>query len=433
MRIAQLAPLTESVPPKLYGGTERVVSWLSDELVNMGHDVTLFASGDSVTRATLVPVWPRALRLSRPRPDPATACASLLEAIAGKAASFDVIHAHLDWVHLPLLRRLGVPFLTTLHGRLDLPNLELMTQCFPDAPFVSISQNQRKPLPSANWIGTIHHGLPPNLLRFSRQPGDYLAFLGRVTPEKGLDVAIRIARAVGVPLRIAAKIPTAGNRYFNETIKPLLDGDNVKFVGEITDREKQPFLGGALALLFPIDWPEPFGLVMIEAMACGTPVIAWSRGSVPEVIEEGISGFIVSSEAEAVAAIDRVRHLDRRRVRAAFNRRFTARRMARDYVDSYHMLTTGSRSTTTGHSAKAFPLRQNSKAPTDGMAQSSERGQPVSVSPIEGRSLSDGHLRRLGNGAKEGRRIKIAQQGGPERVSGRPHSLRQRPATENRS
>jgi glycosyltransferase involved in cell wall biosynthesis len=373
MRIAQLAPLAESVPPKLYGGTERVVSWLSDELVSMGHDVTLFASGDSVTSGTLVPVWPRALLLSRPRPDPATAYACLLEAIAGSASTFDVIHSHLDWVHLPLLRRLGVPFLTTLHGRLDLPNFELIVQRFPEAPFVSISCRQREPLPLANWIATIHHGLPPDLLRLGRQPEGYLAFLGRIAPEKGLDVAIRVARAAGVPLRIAAKIPAASNRYFNETIKPLLEDDHVTFVGEVTDHAKQPFLGNALALVFPIDWPEPFGLVMIEAMACGTPVIAWSRGSVSEVIEDGVSGFIVSSDAEAVAAIDRVRHLDRRRVRAAFDRRFTARRMAEQYLDRYRMLATVTRPATTERHAKRLPLRQDGKPRADRQLQASER------------------------------------------------------------
>jgi len=374
MRIAQLAPLAESVPPKLYGGTERVVSWLSDELLDMGHDVTLFASGDSVTRGTLVPVWPRALRLSRPRPDPGTAHAALLEAVAAQAGTFDVIHAHLDWMHLPLLRRLGVPFLTTMHGRLDLPNLDLMAQRFPDAPFVSISQSQRAPLPLANWIGTIHHGLPPDLLALGRQPDGYLAFLGRITPEKGPDVAIRVARAAGVPLRIAAKIPEASNRYFQSTIKPLLEHDGITFIGEVNDEAKQSFLGNAQALLFPINWPEPFGLVMIEAMACGTPVIAWPHGSVPEVIEDGVNGFIVSSEAQAVAAIGQARRLDRRRVRAAFDRRFTARRMAEQYLERYRMLAADKRRMMRGLRVEKSPTQRQRKRPAIGPLQVGARG-----------------------------------------------------------
>jgi glycosyltransferase involved in cell wall biosynthesis len=337
MRIAQIAPLAESVPPKLYGGTERVVSWLTDELVDLGHDVTLFASGDSHTSAKLVPPCPRALRLSRPRPDPAAACAALLESVAERAGDFDVIHSHLDWVHLPVLRRLRTPFLTTLHGRLDLPGLPLTAQRFADAPFVSISQSQRTPLLGLNWLANIHHGLPPDLLHLSDRPEDYLAFLGRMAPEKGPDIAIRLAHAAGLPLRIAAKLPRGENRFFNETIKPLLDQDNVEFVGEVNDRQKQAFLGKAAALLFPIDWPEPFGLVMIEAMACGTPVIAWSRGSVPEIVENGVTGFVVESEAEAVAAIGRIPDLDRRRIRERFEHCFTARRMAEQYLNSYRM------------------------------------------------------------------------------------------------
>ena len=346
VRIAQLAPLAESVPPKLYGGTERVVSWLTDELVDLGHDVTLFASGDSRTSAKLVPPCPRALRLSRPRPNPAAACAVLLEALAERAGDFDVIHSHLDWVHLPLLRRLRPPFLTTLHGRLDLPDLPIAAQHFPDAPFVSISQSQRAPVLGLNWLATIHHGLPPDLLKLSERPEGYLAFLGRISLEKGPDVAIRVAHAAKLPLRIAAKLPRTENRYFNATIKPLLDQDNVEFVGEVNDRQKQAFLGNAAALLFPIDWPEPFGLVMIEAMATGTPVIAWSRGSVPEVVEDGVTGFIVQSEEEAVAAIGQIRNLDRRHIRERFDERFTASRMAEEYVASYRMLISMSQSQT---------------------------------------------------------------------------------------
>jgi glycosyltransferase involved in cell wall biosynthesis len=346
MRIAQIAPLAESVPPKLYGGTERVVSWLTDELVDLGHDVTLFASADSRTSAKLVPSCSRALRLSHPRPDPAAACAALLEAVAERAGDFDVIHSHLDWVHLPVLRRLRTPFLTTLHGRLDLPGLPMAAQRFADAPFVSISQSQRAPLLGLNWLANIHHGLPPDLLKLSERPEGYLAFLGRIAPEKGPDVAIRLAHAAKLPLRIAAKLPRAENRYFNATIKPLLDQDNVEFVGEVNDRQKQAFLGNAAALLFPIDWPEPFGLVMIEAMATGTPVIAWSRGSVPEVVEDGVTGFIVQSEEEAVAAIGQIRNLDRHHVRERFDERFTARRMAEEYVASYRILPSTSPSRT---------------------------------------------------------------------------------------
>jgi glycosyltransferase involved in cell wall biosynthesis len=275
--------------------------------------------------------------------------AALLEAVADAAPRFDVIHSHLDWVHLPLLRCLRVPFLTTLHGRLDLPNIELMGQRFPNAPFVSISQSQRSPAPAMNWLATIHHGLPLTLLPFTDRPEEYLAFLGRIDPEKGPDVAIRVAHAAGLPLRIAAKVPRGQTRYFKETIKPLMEGNGAHFVGEVNDREKPSFLGKALALLFPINWPEPFGLVMIEAMACGTPVIAWPRGSVPEVIEDGVTGFIVESEADAVAAIGQARHLDRNRIRETFERRFSARRMAEAYVESYQALLESARSKASGH------------------------------------------------------------------------------------
>jgi glycosyltransferase involved in cell wall biosynthesis len=338
MRIAQVAPLAESVPPKLYGGTERVVAWLVEELVELGHQVSLFASGDSATRATLVPVWPRALRLGRPRSDPAAACAALLEAVAQRATDFDVIHCHVDWMHLPLLRRLGVPFMTTMHGRLDLPGLPTVVRQFADAPFVSISNDQRTPLPGARWLGTVYHGLPPDSLRPRFENGNYLAFLGRLAPEKGPETAIRLARAAGLPLRIAAKIPRGERGYFKQQLEPLIDGEQIKLSGEVNDRTKEAFLSEAAALLFPIDWPEPFGLVMIEAMACGTPVIAFRRGSVPEVIEDGVTGFIVGNEEEALRAIKRLPELDRRRVRAAFERRFTSRRMAEDYLRLYQAL-----------------------------------------------------------------------------------------------
>ena len=338
MRIAQIAPLEESVPPKLYGGTERVVSWLTEELVALGHDVTLFASGDSRTSAQLVPVWPRALRLSRPRPDTGPPCAELLEAIASRARDFEIVHGHTDWLHLPILRRAGVAFLTTLHGRLDFAHLRQIAGTFGNCPFVSISAAQRQPLPQLRWAGTVYHGQPLDLLKPVFEPQPYLAFLGRLSPEKGPDTAIRIAKAVRLPLRIAAKLPRSQNRYFREQLQPLLQGDDVEFVGEVDDRSKQSLLGHAAALLFPIDWPEPFGLVMIEAMACGTPVIAWRRGAVPEIVDHGITGFVVDSFDEAVVAVARLGELDRRKIRATFERRFSAGRMAEDYVKIYQTL-----------------------------------------------------------------------------------------------
>jgi glycosyltransferase involved in cell wall biosynthesis len=338
MRIAQVAPLAESVPPKLYGGTERVVAWLIDELVNLGHEVTLFASGDSKTSARLHAVWPRALRLGRPRTDPMVATAALLEAVARHASEFDVIHTHIDWLHLPLLTRLGAPFLTTCHGRMDLPGFSDVVRRFPDAPFVSISDNQRRPLKEANWLGTVYHGLPGDLFRPSFEPGSYLAFLGRLTAEKGPEAAIRIARAVKLPLRIAAKVPRGERNYFKEKLEPQIDGAQVQLIGEVNDQTKRQFLASAAALLFPIDWPEPFGLVMIEAMACGTPVIAFRSGSVPEVIDDGITGFVVPGEAEAIQAIGRLSEFDRRQVRRHFEKRFTARRMAQEYLRHYEAL-----------------------------------------------------------------------------------------------
>jgi glycosyltransferase involved in cell wall biosynthesis len=335
VRIAQIAPLAESVPPRLYGGTERVVAWLVDELVELGHDVTLFASGDSRTRARLVPVWPYAFRLGRPRTDPVAVQAVLLETMAARAAEFDVIHCHVDWLGLPLLTRSGVPFLTTMHGRLDIAGLPEVVRHFPDAPFVSISNNQRLPLPGANWLGTVYHGLPAASLHPVYQPGSYLAFLGRLTKEKGPEAAMRIARAAGMPLRIAAKIPKGERGYFKEQLEPKIDGRDVQLTGEVNDRTKEAFLAGAAALLFPIDWPEPFGLVMIEAMACGTPVIAFRSGSVPEVVDDGLTGFVVDGEDQAVQATRRLGELDRRKVREVFERRFTAKRMAQEYLGHY--------------------------------------------------------------------------------------------------
>jgi len=340
MRIAQLAPLAESVPPRLYGGTERVVAWLVDELVSLGHDVTLFASGDSGTSARLNAVWPRALRLGRPRSDPMAAQAALLEAVARDAANFDVIHAHIDWLHLPLLGRLNVPFVTTCHNRMDLPGFADLIRKFADAPLVSISDSQRVPLADARWIGTIYHGLPAAMFRPVYEPGSYLAFLGRLTTEKGPEAAIRIAKAAGMPLHIAAKVPRGETGYFKKQLEPKIDGKHIQLTGEVTDQAKEKFLAGAAALLFPIDWPEPFGLVMIEAMACGTPVIAYRSGSVPEVVDQGVTGFVVDSEAEAVQAIARLGELDRRRVRSHFEQRFTARRMAEEYLALYKLLPT---------------------------------------------------------------------------------------------
>jgi glycosyltransferase involved in cell wall biosynthesis len=338
MRIAQIAPLAESVPPKLYGGTERVVAWLIDELVELGHDVTLFASGDSKTRAKLVPVWPYAFRLSRQRTDPVAVQAVLLETMAARAKEFDVIHCHIDWLALPLLMRSGVPFLTTMHGRLDIAGLPDVVRHFPEAPFVSISNNQQLPLPGAHWLGTVYHGLPSQSLHPRFEPGSYLAFLGRLTKEKGPEEAMRIARDAGIPLRIAAKVPKGERGYFKEQLEPKIDGREVQLTGEVNDKTKEEFLANAAGLLFPIDWPEPFGLVMIEAMACGTPVIAYRHGSVPEVIDEGVTGFVVDSEEEAVRAVRRLGEIDRRQVRACFERRFTARRMASEYVALYEDL-----------------------------------------------------------------------------------------------
>ncbi|MGD9881674.1 MAG: glycosyltransferase family 4 protein [Reyranella sp.] len=340
MRIAQVAPLIESVPPQLYGGTERVVAWLVEELVALGHDVTLFASGDSRTRARLVPAWPRALRLGRPRTDPMAPSAMLLEAVARRATDFDVIHCHVDWLPLPLLSRLGVPYLTTTHGRLDMPGLADVIRQFPGAAFVSVSNHQRAALGEANWLGTVHHGLPVDAFRPQLEAGSYLAFLGRLTRDKGPEPAIRIARAAGRTLQIAAKVPSGERTYFKERIEPRIDGSQVQLIGEVADEAKQRFLAGAAALLFPIDWPEPFGLVMIEAMACGTPVIAFRSGSVPEVVDDGVTGFIVNGEAEAIHAVARLSELDRHHVRARFEQRFGARRMARDYLRLYEGLMT---------------------------------------------------------------------------------------------
>jgi glycosyltransferase involved in cell wall biosynthesis len=338
MRVAQIAPLTESVPPRLYGGTERVVSFLTEELVAMGHDVTLFASGDSRTTADLVAAWPCALRFDPAIRDAMAPHMLMMEQVCLRAAEFDVLHFHLDYWPFSLFGRQATPFLTTLHGRLDLPELVPVFECFPNVPLTSISDAQRLPLPGANFVETVHHGLPVNLLTPRRVPQQYLAFLGRICPEKRPDRAIRIARQAGIPLKIAAKVDRVDEDYFRDTIQPMIDGTSVELVGEINDAQKPDFLSGAIGLLVPIDWPEPFGLVMIEALACGTPVIAFNRGSVPEIIEHGVTGYIVEDEAQAVAAIGRLGRLSRSVIRQRFERRFTARRMAEDYVSLYHRL-----------------------------------------------------------------------------------------------
>jgi glycosyltransferase involved in cell wall biosynthesis len=335
MRIAEVAPLIESVPPLLYGGTERVVAYLTDELVAQGHDVTLFASGDSRTQATLVPVCARSLRLDPDCRDQLAWHVLMTEHVAARADEFDVIHFHIAPIHFPLARRLGVPHVTTLHGRLDLPELVPLFAEFCDTPVISISDAQRIPLPHANWLGTIHHGLPETLFDFNPQGGDYLAFLGRISPEKRVDRAIAIATTLGWPLKIAAKVDPADTEYFEQQIRPLLDHPLVEFVGEIGESAKSVFLGEALALLFPIDWPEPFGLVMIESLACGTPVVAFRGGSVDEVLDEGVTGFIVDNLEEAIDATLRIREIDRRDCRRTFEKRFCARRMAMDHVSTY--------------------------------------------------------------------------------------------------
>lgn len=338
MRIAQVAPLHESVPPQFYGGTERIVHFLTEELVAMGHDVTLYAAADSQTSARLVACSTRSLRLDPTCIDPTPHHIAMLERLSNHAADYDAIHFHIDYLHFPMCRALRLPHVTTLHGRLDLVDLQPLYDRYSDMPLVSISDSQRRPLLAANWLATVPHGIPRDLLAFTPQPSDYLAFVGRISPEKRVDRAVEIATALNMPLKIAAKIAKADEEYYQNEVASLFESPLVEFIGEIGEQQKSEFIGKARALLFPIDWPEPFGLVMIEAMACGTPVVAFENGSVPEVIEPGVTGFVVSDMAGAIDATQRALGMDRAAVRAAFERRFTSRRMALDYVDVYQMI-----------------------------------------------------------------------------------------------
>jgi glycosyltransferase involved in cell wall biosynthesis len=339
MRIAQIAPLMESVPPRLYGGTERIVSYLTEELVRLGHDVTLFASGDSVTSAELVGCAVTALRLDPAVQDPIPHYMLMLDQVRERMDEFDILHFHIDLLQFPLFRSIAERTLTTLHGRQDLPDLRAFYFGFRGMPLVSISRAQREPVPHANFVATVHHGIPVDLHQLVFAPrGGYVAFLGRIAPEKCPDRAIRIARKLGIPLKIAAKVDKVDEAYFRDQIAPLLEEPGVEFYGEINERDKQQFLGEALALLFPVAWPEPFGLVMIEAMACGTPVLAFRCGSVAEVIDDGVTGRIVDTEEQAVVALAELLAFDRRAIRRRFEDRFTSNRMAKDYVSIYRML-----------------------------------------------------------------------------------------------
>ena len=341
MRIAQVAPLYESVPPQYYGGIERVVSYLTEELVRQGHEVTLFASGDSATKARLVAPCRRSLRLDKECVDQLAHRIVEVELVLKHSSRFDIIHFHIDYLHFSLLRRQTVPYLTTLHGRLDIPDLVPLYQEFTEVPVSSISDAQREPLPWLNWQGTVYHGLPEDLYRFHETPGTYLAFLGRISPEKRVDRAIEIAKRIGMELKIAAKVDPVDRAYFEHTVEPLLKEPLVEYIGEIGESPKNEFLGNAYALLFPIDWPEPFGLVMIEALACGTPVIAYRHGSVPEVIEDGVTGFIVDGLEDAIRAAERISTLSRKRCRRVFEQRFSASRMVAGYLAMYQRLIDG--------------------------------------------------------------------------------------------
>jgi len=339
MKIAQIAPLMERVPPRLYGGTERIASYLTEELVRLGHEVTLFASGDSITLAKLVPCVPKALRLDASVRDVIPYYMLMLDRVRQRSEDFDVLHFHMDQFHFPLFRPIAGRTVTTLHGRQDLPDLRPLYAGFGDMPLVSISNSQRRPVPNANFVANIPHGIPTDLHRpIVHSRGGYVAFLGRIAPEKRPDRALAIARAMEIPLKIAAKVDRVDEAYFREKIEPLLDSPGVEFIGEINEHQKTQFLGEAHALLFPVDWPEPFGLAMIEAMACGTPVLAFRCGSVPEIVEDGVTGAIVETVDEAIAALPRVIALDRQKVRRRFEQRFSATRMAKDYVGVYRSL-----------------------------------------------------------------------------------------------
>jgi glycosyltransferase involved in cell wall biosynthesis len=339
MKIAQIAPLIESVPPRLYGGTERIVSYLTEELVEMGHEVTLFASADSLTSANLIPCVPMALRLDKQVHDTIPYYMLMLDRVRQQAHNFDILHFHVDFFPFPLFRSIARRTVTTLHGRQDLPDLPPFYSAFDDMPLVSISESQRSPLPKDNFAATIYHGLPLQLHRPTFDPrGGYVAFLGRISPEKGPERAIQIAQTLGIPIKIAAKIDKLDEDYFRECVFPLLNGPGIEFIGEINERQKTQFLGEALALLFPIDWPEPFGLAMIEAMACATPVLAFRRGSVPEIIDDGVTGVIVDGMEQAASALSRVLGLDRRGVRRRFEERFSSVLMAKNYVNLYRSL-----------------------------------------------------------------------------------------------
>jgi glycosyltransferase involved in cell wall biosynthesis len=337
MKIAQVSPVFERVPPKAYGGTERVISYLTEELVRQGHDVTLFASGDSITTGRLVAACDEAIR-----PDASRAWMAYhilqMDMVSDMARDFDVIHFHTDYLHFPLAKTFRTPHLTTMHGRLDLPELVPVFRRFQDFPLISISNHQRLPLHWANWAATVYHGLPPEMYAFQPERGNYFAFVGRISPEKRVDRAIEIAQRCGMPLIIGAKVDEADRRYFNESIKPLLRSPQVEFIGEVNEQEKRALLEKAAALLFPIDWPEPFGLVMIEAFACGTPVIAYRHGSIPEIMEDGVTGFVVTNQEDAVSAGQRIESIDRKRCREAFERRFSVARMAQDYLRAYERI-----------------------------------------------------------------------------------------------
>lgn len=343
MRIAQVSPLWESVPPQLYGGTERIVSYLTEELVRLGCDVTLFASGDSMTSARLEPICDRALRLNRGIFNRDAPLTMLMERALGQSGEFDIIHSHLDFMGFPLSRRNPTPTVATCHGRLDLPELQPVFREYVEMPIVSISDAQRKPVSWANWQATVYHGLPEGLYGLQPNPGKYLAFLGRIAPEKRPDHAIEIAKRVGIPLRIAAKVDPMDREYFYSEIEPLLSHPLVEYLGEITDAEKNEFLGQAMALICPYDWPEPFGLVLIEALACGTPVLAYRRGSIPEIVEDNVTGFVCEGIDSMATAVRRVSELDRRRCRQGFEQRFTVSRMAQDYLRVYQQLLVNTR------------------------------------------------------------------------------------------